>query len=121
MRFYKKTLFWLPHDRTFQQFLPQGADLETACAKTVSDYLVSTLTSDFVLTPLTSPMINMTAGINCPTTTIAKKPRKIQMKIPSFPAGTFAAANAVAGAIVPITVANVFMAFSFQDVSLVDL
>jgi len=51
---------------------------------------------------LTSPMINIATGINWLTTIIAKQPRKIQTKIPSSPAGTFAAADAEAGTSVPI-------------------
>jgi hypothetical protein len=66
-------------------------------------------------------MINITAGTNCPTTISAKKPRKIQTKIPSFPMVALAAAKAVAGAIVPIRVANVFMTYSFHVYSLPDL
>jgi len=57
---------------------------------------------------LISPVINIAAGINRPTTISAKKPRKIQTIITSSPAGAFAAANAVAGDMVPISIVNFF-------------
>jgi hypothetical protein len=91
-----------------------GADFSLSAPQVRRSYLDSVLVSVRAVTPLTSPMINITAGINCPTTINAKKPRKIQIKIPSSPGATFAAASAVAGINVTIRAAKVFMAFSFQ-------
>lgn len=72
------------------------------------------------MSPLIKPVISIAAGTNCPTTISAKKPRKIQTKIPSFPAGAAAAANTVAGTNVPIKVAIVLMTYSFHSISLFD-
>jgi hypothetical protein len=119
MIFYKRFFIRLPHDLTSCSF--GGAALIQAAPYLDSDYRVSVFATLLAVIPLTSPIINMTAGINCPTTISAKKPRKIQIKIPSFPAAIFSAAHAVAGAIVPIRVANVFMAYSFQNFPLPDV
>jgi hypothetical protein len=58
-------------------------------------------------------MINMKAGTDYPTI-IAKKSGKIQIIIPSSPPGTLAAAHVVAGTMVPIRAANIFITFFFQ-------
>jgi len=64
-------------------------------------YFASVFASVLAVSPLTSPVINITAGISWPTTITAKKPRKIHTKIP-LPSSTAPdAANAVTGAMVP--------------------
>ena len=52
------------------------------------------------MSPLTNPVINITAGISWPTTITAKKPRKIHTKIPLPSLTAPDAANAVTGAMV---------------------
>jgi hypothetical protein len=76
-------------------------------------YFASDFASVVEVIPLTSPVINITAGTNCPTTIIAKKPRKIHTNIPLPSLLGADAANAVAGAVIPIIVASAFMTSSY--------
>jgi len=108
----------MTHPFNYNSLLPERGHVSQPTPPEVSSYRPVVFASVLAVIPLTMPMINMTAGTNCPTTTSAKKPRKIQTNNPSFSAAAVAAANAVAGAIVPIMVANVFMTFSFPFIHL---
>ena len=76
-------------------------------------YSDSVLAAFFAVIPFTNPVSNMIAGTNCPTTISAKKPRKIQTKMPLPSSAAAEAANDVAGASIPIIVASAFMTSSF--------
>ena len=79
----------------------------------VGCYFDSTFASVLEVIPLTSPVINMTAGTNWPTMIRAKKPRKIHTKSPLPSSAAPDAANAVAGAMIPIILAiSAFMTSS---------
>ena len=82
----------------------------------VDCYFASDFTSFFDTIPFTIPVINMAAGTNCPTTIKAKKPRKIHTNTPLPSSAAPDAANAVAGAMIPIIVASAFMTSSFYFV-----
>jgi hypothetical protein len=62
------------------------------------------------------PNINSAAGTTCATTISAQNPRKTHTKIPLLSSRAPDAANAVAGAMIPITVASALMTSSFYFV-----